>query len=68
MNERNIALLKQIIIKQREICRIYIALYGEKHELTRQKLSSLGKLIYLLSRAERRCKVWRSKFHTHLAA
>jgi len=57
MNERNIALLKQIIIKQREVCRIYIALYGEEHELTKQKLSSLGKLIYLLSRAERRCKV-----------
>lgn len=57
MNEENLATLRQIVIKQREVCRHYIDTYGQDHKITKQGLSTLGKLIYLLARAERRCKI-----------
>lgn len=57
MNEKNLATLRQIVIKQREVCRHYIDTYGKDHAITKQSLSTLGKLIYLLARAKRRCEV-----------
>lgn len=56
MNEHNIALLRQIINTNKVVCRIFIDKYGEDHELTRETLSSLSRLICLLAMAEGKCK------------
>ena len=57
MNEANIAILRQIINTNKVVCRIFIEQYGEDHELTKETLNSLGRLVCLLAIAEGRCKI-----------
>lgn len=57
MNEHNIALLRQIINTNKVVCRIFIEQYGEDHELTKETLNSLSRLVCLLAMAEGRCKI-----------
>lgn len=57
MNERNIALLKQIIARRKEIYNFFVEHFGEDYPLTRDILESVEKLTHLLSMAEGRCKV-----------
>lgn len=52
MNEVNLALLREIVENKKLICRIFIEYYGEDHELTRENLQSLGRMVCLLMKAE----------------
>lgn len=57
MNEKNIALLKQIIARRKEIYDFFVEHFGEDYPLTRDILRSINNLTHLLSQAEGRCKV-----------
>ena len=57
MNEHNIALLRQIIKRRKEIYNFFVEHFGEDYPLTRDILQSVEKLQSLLMLIERRCKV-----------
>jgi hypothetical protein len=57
MNEHNIALLRQIITRRKEIYNFFVEHFGEDYPLTRDILQSVEKLQQLLMLVERRCKV-----------
>jgi hypothetical protein len=57
MNEHNIALLRQIITRRKEIYDFFVEHFGEDYPLTREIWDSIKNLTHLLSMAERRCKV-----------
>ena len=57
MNEHNIALLRQIIERRKEIYNFFVEHFGEDYPLTRDILQSVEKLQQLLAMAEGRCKI-----------
>lgn len=57
MNEHNIALLRQIITRRKEIYNFFVEHFGADYPLTREIWDSIKNLTHLLSMAERRCKV-----------
>ena len=57
MNEHNIALLRKIIARRKEIYNFFAEHFGEDYPLTRDILQSVEKLQNLLMLIERRCKV-----------
>jgi hypothetical protein len=56
MNEHNIALLRQIIERRKEIYNFFVEHFGEDYPLTRDIFQSVKKLQQLLAMAEGRCK------------
>lgn len=56
MNEYNLALLREIVETKKLVCRICIEHYGEDHELTKESLKSLGKMVCLLCEVEEKFK------------
>ena len=52
MNEDNIALLKQIIVRRKGIYDFFVKHFGEDYPLTKDILKSINSLTHLLSRIE----------------
>lgn len=57
MNEDNISTLREIIELQKKVCRNFVSTYGIEHNVTKDALFSLGKLIFIYEQAKERCKV-----------
>ena len=56
MNEHNIALLRQIIARRKEMYNFFVEHFGTDYWLTRETADSINKLTQLLIVAEGRCK------------
>lgn len=57
MNEHNIALLREIIARRKEMYDFFVEHFGVDYWLTRDIAESVDKLTQLLTKAEGRCKV-----------
>lgn len=57
MNEHNIALLRQIIARRKEMYVFFVEHFGADYSLTRDTLQSIEKPQQLLVFIERRCRV-----------
>lgn len=57
MNEHNIALLRQIIVRRKEIYDFFAKHFGEDYPLTKDILQSVKKLEQLLATIESKCKI-----------
>lgn len=57
MNEYNIALLRQIIVRRKEMYDFFVEHFGKDYPLTRDILQSVEKLQQLLARVESKCKI-----------
>lgn len=57
MNDENIALLRQIIVRRKEMYDFFVEHFGVDYPLVKDILQSVEKLQALLMLVERRCKV-----------
>ena len=57
MNEHNIALLRQIIIRRKEMYDFFVKQFGKDYPLTKDILQSVNKLEQLLAIVESKYKI-----------